>query len=73
MKQVKYPKAEYELQVEKEHYDFENYVNKQRWMSYWYQVKEALASGCKSFLYIGKGDGIVAAILNELLMRGGVL
>lgn len=62
-----------DVQVEKKHYDFENYVNKQRWMSYWYQIKEALTSGCKSFLYIGKGDGIVVAILKELIKEDGIV
>ncbi|MCM1467223.1 MAG: hypothetical protein NC086_03670, partial [Alistipes sp.] len=60
-------------QVKKEHYNFDKYVDEARWMSYYYQVKEALASGSKSFLIIGKGDGIVPAIIQELVGLNGVV
>ena len=35
-------------------------------MSYYYQIKEAVCAECKSILVIGKGDGIIPAILNEI-------
>lgn len=55
------------MQVKKEHYSFGRYVDESRWMSYYHQINEALLSGCKSILIIGKGDGIVPAILKQLL------
>lgn len=61
------------LQVGIEHYSFERYMYKGRWMSYYYQVSEAMKAGCKTFLYIGKGDGLVVAVLKELLKKSGVV
>lgn len=55
------------MQVEREHYRFSGYVNGGRWMSYYYQIKEALESGCRSFLLIGVGDGIVPVLLEKIL------
>lgn len=55
-----------QVQVTTEHYNFSDYTNEARWMSYYFQVKEAFESGCKSFLLIGKGDGIVPAILEQI-------
>ena len=46
------------MQVKKEHYDFFNYVSKERWMSYYYQIREAFEAECSV-----KGDGIVPAVL----------
>lgn len=59
--------GKYQIQVEKEHYDFKQYVDQKRWMSYYYQIREAVASGCSSFLVVGKGDGIVSSIISEIL------
>lgn len=59
--------GKYQIQVEKEHYDFKQYVDQKRWMSYYYQIREAVASGCSSFLVVGKGDGIVSLIISEIL------
>lgn len=44
-------------------YRFDRYVNPQRWASYWHQIAEVVASGVRSCLVIGKGDGLVPAIL----------
>lgn len=60
------------IQVEKGHYDFSKYVGKGRWMSYYYQIKEMVDSGAKSFLVIGKGDGLVPHIVEQII-RGGVV
>lgn len=51
--------------IESNYKSFEKYVKKKRWMSYWYQVKETLASNPKSVLLIGIGNGIIPAILVE--------
>ena len=56
-----------QIQVTAEHYNFDDYTDEARWMSYYFQVKEAIESGCKSFLLIGKGDGIVPAILGQIM------
>lgn len=48
------------------HYqDFDKYVKKTRWMSYWHQVKEVLDTHPKNVLLIGIGNGIIPAILRE--------
>lgn len=60
--------AETMVQVNSDHYDFLSYVNENRWSSYYYQIKEVLASaGCKcnSLLIIGAGDGIVEKVLSN--------
>ena len=45
--------------------DFNKYVIRKRWMSYWHQVKEVLDTQPKSVLLIGIGNGIIPAILKE--------
>ncbi|MBD5521486.1 MAG: class I SAM-dependent methyltransferase [Lachnospiraceae bacterium] len=50
-------------------HSFARYVTKQRWMSYYYQIKECVDSTSKSILVIGKGDGIVPVILKQVLER----
>lgn len=54
-----------EKQVAFEFYNFNNYVNRKRWMSYYHQVNEVIKSNSKTCLVIGKGDGIVPAILQH--------
>lgn len=53
------------IQVEKDHYDFNKYVGKMRWMSYYYQVYETLKIKGKDILVIGCGDNIVCDILKN--------
>ena len=48
-----------EIQVKKEHYDFNKYVDIHRWNSYYYQIMEAINAKGKDILVIGKGDDIV--------------
>ena len=49
-------------QVDKEHYQFDKYVNKKRWMSIWHQVDELLAVNPKSALEIGPGPGLFKSL-----------
>ena len=39
------------------------YNSKARWLSYWYQISEALSFGPKSLLLIGKGSGVTEAMM----------
>lgn len=55
----------YEKQVNKEHYSFERYFYKGRWMSYWYQAKEIISRPeIKTVLDIGPGTGFLKYILS---------
>ncbi len=54
----------HEKQVEKEHYSFERYFHKFRWMSYWYQSKEIISrEDIKSCLDIGPGNQFLQKML----------
>jgi ubiquinone/menaquinone biosynthesis C-methylase UbiE len=54
----------YEKQVNKEHYSFEKYFYKGRWMSYWYQAKEiSIRQDIKSVLDVGPGTTFMRDIL----------
>lgn len=56
------------VQVQKEHYDIGKYADPVRFTSYFYQVDSALKNVKNgNILVIGKGDGIVPAILNYFL------
>lgn len=55
-----------ENQVKSEHYSFNSYLPKDRWCSYWHQIDEVLKSSPSKVLLIGKGDGIVGKILNDI-------
>ena len=55
-----------EVQVETSHYDFSNYVNQDRWNSYYQQIFEASKCKGKNILYIGTGDGIVVDVLRKI-------
>ena len=52
-------------QVEHSHYDFNKYINIDRWNSYYYQISEALKTNCNSILLIGIGDSIISEILKS--------
>ncbi len=54
------------VQVEKEHYDFSNYCDIQRWNSYYYQIVETLKCSGNNILIIGGGDNLVGNILKLL-------
>jgi len=55
-----------EIQVQKEHYNFRNYVDAHRWSSYYCQILEILQSGASSVLLIGVGDGLTVQILKSI-------
>lgn len=52
-----------ERQVNQEHYNFLEYVNKARWNSYYKQIEEVLKEENENVLIIGAGDRIVPNIL----------
>lgn len=54
------------IQVTKDHYDFLNYVNEQRWSSYYEQINECLrvVEGEGEVLYVGIGDCLVPRLIN---------
>jgi 2-polyprenyl-3-methyl-5-hydroxy-6-metoxy-1,4-benzoquinol methylase len=57
-----------EVQVAPEHYDFERYDDRERWMSYWHQIRAVLAVRPKTVLEIGPGSGV----FRGYLQRAGV-
>ena len=52
------------VQVNKEHYQFKNYLNKKRWMSIWYQLNEVLSLEPESILEIGQGAGLFLSLIH---------
>lgn len=59
---------EFEVQVATSHYDWSKYVNPYNWKSYYQQIEEITKLDAEKILIIGKGDGIVPAILTNLGM-----
>lgn len=53
-------------QVEKSHYQFENYLRKPRWISIWHQLDEVLSFMPNSVLEIGPGAGIFKTVMSCL-------
>lgn len=54
------------IQVNQGHYDFNKYVNTDRWMGYHQQICEILKTGSTKILEIGVGRGITKAVLTHL-------
>jgi ubiquinone/menaquinone biosynthesis C-methylase UbiE len=52
-------------QVEKVHYNFESYIDKGRFASYYYQLKYIRETNPESFLEIGGGTAILKKLLPE--------
>lgn len=52
-------------QVGKEHYDFRSYNSKDRWVSYWYQIRKVLQFKPKNVLEIGPGNKTVTDALRK--------
>ena len=57
-------------QVNREHYSFEKYFYKGRWMSYYYQFKEIIkVEGVKSVLEIGPGTNLIKDLIIGLDLK----
>jgi len=59
-------------QVNKSNYKFERYVLPDRWLSYYWQIRHAVAENeneevFASYLIIGAGDKIVPAVIKQIL------
>ena len=54
------------LQVAPEHYDFEAYDDRERWMSYWYQLRAVLSVRPRTVLEIGPGTGVFRSYLQNI-------
>ena len=59
---------DYPPQVTKDHYCRSSYDSKDRWVSYWYQMRAVLSCGAKEVLEIGPGN----KTLTEALLKKGV-
>lgn len=53
------------VQVEPAHYDFERYDDRERWMSYWHQIRVVLAVRPRRVLEIGPGSGVFRSYLRS--------
>lgn len=54
-----------EKQVSAGHYDFCKYVDKGRWMSFYYQILEIMSKNPQKVLEVGAGKRVVGAILEQ--------
>jgi len=52
-------------QVDKSYYFTNKYVNLERFISYYYQIKLIRESRCKNILFVGIGDGVVVDYLRK--------
>lgn len=55
----------YKKQVPSSHYFSLKYDSKERWISYWYQIKEVLATKPSNVLEIGVGNKLVSSYLEK--------
>ncbi len=53
------------VQVAVEHYSFNSYYTKDRWISIWHQADEVLSCKPKNVLEIGPGKGVFKAVLGR--------
>jgi predicted SAM-dependent methyltransferase len=53
------------LQVGKEHYNFNLYVTKPRWISYWHQISLILSCQPLSVLELGPGPGVIRSVVES--------
>jgi SAM-dependent methyltransferase len=56
-------------QVEARHYEFSAYIDQARWASIWHQVDELLRCRAESVLEVGKGSGVLGALLRHFGIR----
>ena len=48
----------FKKQVDKTHYEFKNYMTKERWSSFWHQLDEAAQLKPEKILEVGPGSGV---------------
>lgn len=53
-------------QVDKSHYEFRSYMDKQRWASVWHQVDEIVSLAPEHVLEVGVGTGIFRSIIRGM-------
>jgi hypothetical protein len=58
-----------QVQVAVNHYDFDKYVNLERWTSYWHQIVETMSFAPKTVLITGSGDNIVGKMLSAQAIK----
>jgi ubiquinone/menaquinone biosynthesis C-methylase UbiE len=54
-------------QVEAVHYEFKNYISKERWSSFYHQIDEIIAINPVSVLEVGVGSGLLGMILKNVI------
>ncbi|WP_421773542.1 class I SAM-dependent methyltransferase [Gracilimonas sp.] len=54
-----------DIQVQPDHYSDLSYDSKERFISYWHQIKQIKDSGCNTALEIGVGNGFVSDYLKN--------
>jgi hypothetical protein len=54
------------IQVAPDHYDFEKYDDRERWMSYWHQLRVVLADKPRTVLEVGPGSGVFRSYLQNV-------
>lgn len=55
----------YEKQVDRAHYEGKAYRSSEHWASYWHQLALVRATGAKTLLEVGVGEGVVARELRK--------
>jgi ubiquinone/menaquinone biosynthesis C-methylase UbiE len=56
-----------ERQVDPTHYDFQRYIGKERWNSFYHQIDEIISINPDSVLEVGVGSGLLGIVLKNLI------